>query len=150
MGRALIGLLKGLLVGGGVGYGLLMLGLVTGVVPYLAAGLVGALTGLVCGRAPWRAETIWTPILKMVFGLGVSVGLYALGSRYLPSLALGTPLGALALNGGPVLAPAIGGLYGLLVEVDDGGAGERDQLPGRKAQPALKEKARKQLKQIVD
>ena len=68
MGRALLGLLKGLIVGGGIGYGLIRLGHDQGVLSYLACGLVGLLVGLICGRAPWRAETIWTPVIKMFFG----------------------------------------------------------------------------------
>ncbi len=160
MGRALLGLIKGLLVGGGVGYALLQLGLSTGLFAYLACGLVGATVGLVCGRAPWRAETIWTPVLKMVFGFGVSVGLYALGSRYLPghdlTLARLLPahlpdgLGGLALGSGPVLAPAIGVVYGTFVEIDDGGAADKERLEGRKQQKSLPRPSAKSREKIVD
>lgn len=140
MGRALLGLLKGLLVGGAVGYGLLRLGVHGGVLAYLGCAVTGALVGLICGRAPWRAETIWTPVLKMIFGMLVGAGLYALGSRFLPGLHFSVQnVGDLALREGALLAPAIGLLYGLFVEVDDGGQAERDKKEKEK------EQARKEL-----
>lgn len=135
MGRALLGLIKGAIVGGGIGFGLLKLGNPAGVLVYLCCGLVGAVVGLLCGRPPWRAETIWTPILKVLFGFGIGVGLYALGSRFLPGLSVTVQgfTNALSLRSGAVLAPMIGVLYGMFVEVDDGGSAA---LAGR---PRLKE-----------
>lgn len=135
MGRALLGLIKGAIVGGGIGFGLLKLGNPAGVLVYLCCGLVGAVVGLLCGRPPWRAETIWTPILKVLFGFGIGVGLYALGSRFLPGLSVTVQgfTNALSLRSGAVLAPMIGVLYGIFVEVDDGGSAA---LGGR---PRLKE-----------
>ena len=148
MGRALLGLLKGLLVGGAVGYGLLRLGAHGGFLAYLGCAITGALVGLLCGRAPWRAETIWTPVLKMLFGTLVGAGLYALGSRFLPGMSFtvhGLPGvtgdAVLGLRDGTLLAPAIGLLYGLFVEVDDGGQGERDKREREKE----REKERKAL-----
>lgn len=135
MGRALLGLIKGALVGGGIGFCLMKLGNPTGVLVYLCCGIVGAVVGLLCGRAPWSAETIWTPILKVLFGFGAGVGLYALGSRFLPGLSVTIHgfTGPLALRSGAVLAPLIGVLYGMFVEVDDGAS---PALPSR---PRLKE-----------
>lgn len=137
MSRALFGLLKGLLIGCGVGYLLLHFNLGAGLLAYLGCGLMGATVGLVCGRAPWRAETIWTPVLKMLFGIGVSVGLFALGRKFLlietdlksflPFLTHSIPL-----NSAPVLVSAIGGLYGSFVELDDGGS-EPARLSGRES-----------------
>ena len=128
MGRALLGLLKGLLVGGAVGFGLLYLGQGTGFLAYLGCALTGALVGLLCGRAPWKAETIWTPALKTIFGMGVGAGLFALGRHFLPAMKFslqGLP-GELALNQATLLAPAIGVVYGLFVEVDDGGTNDKE------------------------
>jgi hypothetical protein len=122
MGRALLGLIKGALIGGAIGYCLLKLGNPDGVLVYLCCGIVGAVVGLLCGRAPWHAETIWTPILKVLFGFGIGAGLYALGHRFAPGLSL-TIQGFTAptsLRSGATLAPVIGMLYGLFVEVDDG------------------------------
>lgn len=140
MGRALLGLIKGLIIGGGIGFCLLKLGNPGGVLVYLCCGIVGAVVGLLCGRAPWHAETIWTPVLKMVFGLGVGAGLYALGHRFVPAgLAVSVQglADSVSLGSGAVLAPAIGGLYGLFVEVDDGGG--TNKLPPRAAAKALPE-----------
>ncbi len=122
MGRALLGLIKGALIGGGIGYCLLKLGNPSGILVYLCCGIVGAVVGLLCGRAPWHAETIWTPILKVIFGFGIGAGLYALGHRFAPGMSL-TIQGftePTSLRSGATLAPIIGMLYGLFVEVDDG------------------------------
>lgn len=122
MGRALLGLIKGALIGGGIGYCLLKLGNPSGFLVYLCCGIVGAVVGLLCGRAPWHAETIWTPILKVIFGFGIGAGLYALGHRFAPGMSL-TIQGftePTSLRSGATLAPIIGMLYGLFVEFDDG------------------------------
>ena len=137
IGRALLGLIKGLIVGGGIGYCLLKLGNPNGVLIYLSCGLVGAVVGLLCGRAPWQAETIWTPVLKMVFGLLAGAGLYALGHRFMPGLAISVQgfAESVPLRSGAFLALAIGGLYGLFVEVDDGGQGAAARRAKAKALP---------------
>lgn len=131
IGRALLGLIKGLIVGGGIGYCLLKLGNPNGILIYLCCGLVGAVVGLLCGRAPWQAETIWTPVLKMVFGLAAGTGLYALGHRFMPGLAVSVQGFAemVPLRSGAFLAVAIGGLYGMFVEIDDGGGAARKAKP---------------------
>lgn len=126
--RFVWGLLKGALVGGGVGYALIRLGLggmdsfLGSLLPYLACGIVGAVVGLVAGRAPWRAETIWTPVIKMVVGGLIGAGMAALGIHFLPSMTFNIQhVGAVGLASAPVLSVAVGLLYGLFVEIDDGG-----------------------------
>ncbi len=115
--RILLGLIKGAIVGGGVGFGAYKLGL-SGSLGFVVCGVAAAVAGLFCGRAPWRHETLVTPIIKMVFGFGVGAGLYygwtALGLS--PKLAsLGGPVELHA-----VAAPAIIAiLYGTFVEIDD-------------------------------
>jgi hypothetical protein len=121
--RVILGLIKGAIVGGAIGFGLLHLGWTGGAIAYLACALVGALVGVVAGRAPWKAETIWTPVLKMIVGAGIGVGLCAVGFKLLPNPEFHAgQLGDLSLHSGPVLAPLIGILYGVFVEVDDGGS----------------------------
>ncbi|MCU1283060.1 MAG: hypothetical protein JWM53_6606 [bacterium] len=125
--RVIIGLVKGLIVGGGVGYGLLRLGWTSGALAYVACAIVGAVVGVVAGRAPWKAETIWTPVLKMIVGALIGVGLAALGTHFGPDAEvyvkpLQTGLEHVPFRSGPILAPIIGVLYGVFVEWDDGGA----------------------------
>jgi hypothetical protein len=135
--RVIIGLVKGLIVGGAVGYGLLRLGWTSGALAYVACAIVGALVGVVAGRAPWKAETIWTPVLKMIVGAGIGVGLAALGTHFLPDSEvyvrpLRTGLEHVPFRSGPILAPIIGALYGIFVEWDDGGA-KKDAPPAAAA-----------------
>ena len=97
MGRALVGLVKGILIGGGIGFALLKLHNPQGILAFLFCALLGALVGVVCGQAPWKAATLWTPILKMVFGAAVGAGLYAVGHRFMPSMSIsidGVAIGA--------------------------------------------------------
>lgn len=123
MFRLITGLVKGLVIGGGVGYGLVRIGAENVTWVYLACAAVGALVGIVCGQPPWKSETIWTPIVKMVIGGLIGGGLCALGRNVLPDASLVT-LGAVevGMHSGPFLATAVGALYGAFVEVDDGGA----------------------------
>jgi hypothetical protein len=94
---------------------------------------VGALSGVVAGQPPWRKGAWLASILKAVFGAGVGAGLYALASRFLAvgvggiaGLADGT-----ALANAPLLfAPLVAGVYGMLVELDDGGEQPVEQSTG--------------------
>jgi hypothetical protein len=128
MFRAILGLIKGLLVGGGVGYGLIQLGSDSTALTYLGCAVVGALVGIVCGRAPWRAGTIWTPVMKALVGGLLGVGLCFVGLRFLPDINLFKVQSfELTSRSGPILAGAIGVLYGMFVEIDDGGKTESDE-----------------------
>jgi hypothetical protein len=134
--RVIIGLVKGLIVGGGIGYGLLRLGWTSGVLAYVACAVVGAVVGVVAGRAPWKAETIWTPVLKMIVGALIGVGLAALGTHFGPDSEvyvqpLRTGLEHVPFRSGPILAPIIGVIYGIFVEWDDGGA-KKDAAAAKK------------------
>jgi hypothetical protein len=128
--RLLVGIIKGAIVGGGIGFGLLKLGWTGSLFAYLACAAVGALVGVVAGRAPWKAETIWTPVVKMVFGAMVGVGLCVVAFKLLPDPTFAVKqLGSepLHFHSGPVLAPLIGLLYGAFVEIDDGGKAKEDK-----------------------
>ncbi len=134
--RVIIGIIKGAIVGGAVGFGLLKLGWTGGLFAYLACAVVGALVGVVAGKAPWKAETIWTPVVKMIVCAGIGVGLCAVGFKLLPDPTFNVAQlgGELHFHSGPVLAPLVGMLYGLFVEVDDGGkaAAEKDKEEKKK------------------
>lgn len=127
MVRVLLGIIKGGLVGAAVGFGATKVGMGTGATAWLVYGLVGFLAGIVCGKAIWRHDTLVTPLLKGIFGFLVGLGLYWVASKTLGHVTLAsvatqlglpaeTPLSAIPL----VLGPAIGILYGIFVEVDDG------------------------------
>jgi hypothetical protein len=144
--RVIIGLVKGLVVGGAIGYGMLRLGLVSPAFAYVACALVGALVGVVAGRAPWKAETIWTPVLKLVVGAGIGVGLVALGLHFAPDVELNVRplqvgLDQLPFRSGPIWAPIVGVLYGIFVEWDDGGGKSSAPPPAAAERPAPKKRA---------
>lgn len=138
--RVIVGLIKGLIVGGAAGYGLLRLGWTSAALAYVACALVGAVVGVVAGRAPWKAETIWTPVLKLVVGALVGVGLAALGLHFGPGAdvfvkPLHTGHDFVPFRSGPILAPIIGVLYGIFVEWDDGAAKKTAPAPAEKPAP---------------
>lgn len=145
MFRAIFGLIKGLIVGGAVGFALLKLGATShlgSTLIYGACAVVGALVGLVCGRAPWKSNTAWTSVIKAIVGAGIGAGLGALGLKLVPDIHLFQLPGIASLDAqsigthtGAFLTVAVGVLYGMFVEVDDGGAAEteRKALPGKKS-----------------
>lgn len=141
--RALVGLLKGLVVGVGTSVGLLALAregfdVQQGLWPYLLCGGAGAVIGVICGRPPWKVETFWVSVLKCLFGVIVCTVGYAAGHHLLPSLSLfslpllsNTPI---VLNNAVALSPAIGALCGLVIEWDDGGVSASATTPPSPAQ----------------
>lgn len=122
--RLLLGILKGGAVGAAIGFGASKLGISTGPLAILVYGVIGAVVGLLCGRPLWRQETIWTSILKALFGFGLGVGAAFAGQKWLGGVHL--PLAFIPgatdhpLPQVPALfGAAIGILYGVLVELDD-------------------------------
>ena len=122
--RLLLGLTKGAVVGGALGYGAFALGLGSGF-GYVLYGVVGVAVGLVVGRPVWshlrdRGSTIWVSVLKALVGFGVGAGLYAIGSRVGSGFELTVAGETRELLEFPfVLGGAIGAVYGGFVEVDD-------------------------------
>jgi hypothetical protein len=122
--RLLLGFLKGAVIGAGIGYGAYALQM-DGAWGYVTYGAVCFVVGLFVGRPIWshlldKGSTIWTSVLKGLFGFGVGAGLYALAHKVLgdPRLTLAGETHELTswtyLFGG-----AVGALYGAWVEVDD-------------------------------
>jgi hypothetical protein len=127
--RLFIGLLKGAVIGAGVGYGAYALQDATHFSnAWLTYGVVGMLVGLFVGRPLWSLlrdpnTTNIVAVIKAVFGFGVGCGLYAL-FRYAwkPSpdlLSLSFIPADQGIYWAPVLGGAIGAVYGGFVELDD-------------------------------
>jgi len=140
--KLLVGLLKGAVIGGAVGYGAFQLSEATGFDNgWLTNGLVGALVGLIAGKALWtllrdKNATIWVAVLKGLFGFGVGCGLYALLSKVF-NLNFELVAGHKA-SWQPFVGGLIGAIYGGFVEFDDSigddaaaaAQAKKQQLPG--------------------
>jgi hypothetical protein len=141
--KLLVGILKGAVIGGALGYGAYALGDVPVLTnPWVLYGLIGALVGLVVGRPIWslikdQNATSWIAILKAAFGFGIGCGLYAIIAKaWNPSLAISSIENVFAWP--PTLGGAIGAVYGGFVELDDA-IGDKDvnagKAPPKKAAP---------------
>jgi hypothetical protein len=136
--KLVVGILKGAVIGGAVGYGAYALGTATGFdSPWITYGVIGALVGLIAGRSFWsllrdKNATTWVAVLKGAFGFGIGCGLYALIAKaWNPSALL---IGGHDIFSWPVtLGGAVGAVYGGFVELDD--------AIGADKQPAAKEPA---------
>ena len=149
--RLILGFLKGVIIGGAVGYGAYHLGLV-GVFHWITYGVIGALVGLLVGRPFWshmfdKSSTMWTALLKGIVGYGVGVGLFALAAKVWGGFDLTIADDTRILHDWQfVLGGAIGALYGAFVEIDDAPArSEKRRTNGTssdtKAAPAGKKPA---------
>jgi hypothetical protein len=124
MVRLVLGLLKGAVIGAGLGFAAEQIGL-DGGWGYVLYGLVGFLVGLLVGRPFWshlfdKGSTVWTSVLKGLVGVGVGAGLYAVAHKLLgdPSLSFAgqtRPLTAWTY----VFGGLVGAIYGGWVELDD-------------------------------
>jgi hypothetical protein len=124
--RVVSGLLKGGVLGFCVGALSWRIGM-TGVPFFVDYGVLGAIVGILGGRPPWRQETIWTPLLKGLFGIVVGIGLYWIAHKLLGNMRLdfAVKLGAPdkpIVDVPVVLGPMIGAIWGILVELDDSGS----------------------------
>jgi hypothetical protein len=146
--KLVVGILKGAIIGGALGYGAYALEDATIVVsPWVIYGVIGAIVGLFVGRPIWsllrdKNATAWVSILKAAFGFGIGCGLYALVSRVL-SPVLNIELAGKMINlfAWPVtLGGAIGAVYGGFVELDDAIGEDRrdDRKSAAPASPAPK------------
>jgi len=142
--KLVVGILKGAVIGGAVGYGAYALASATGFgSPWLTYGLIGAIVGLIAGRPIWslirdKNATTWVSILKAAFGFGVGCGLYAIIAKaWNPSALFVSGYNVFAW---PVsLGGAIGAVYGGFVELDD--AIGDDKKPAPTQQPPATRKS---------
>ncbi len=126
MAKLLVGLLKGAVIGGAIGYGAFALASATGFSNgFLTFGVVGLLVGLLAGRPLWslirdKSATTWAGVLKAMFGFGVGCGLYALVAKAWGPSPSTLPIAGHGLFAWPpFLGGMIGAIYGAFVEVDD-------------------------------
>ncbi len=130
--RLLIGILKGLLVGGAVGaglhFGVLERGTIdSALVNYPLYGAVGALAGITAGKPFWRQGAGIEAILRSIFGVAVGCGLYALAAAFIGNVPFELP----GVTGNPqfahvplLFAPTLALIYASLVELDNDGKAE--------------------------
>jgi hypothetical protein len=127
MGRLLLGLLKGGVVGAALGAGAFKLGIAGGILATVTYAVIGGLVGILCGKPPWRQDTVWTTTLKGIFGAVVGGAIFWGLGKILPGmhLAFTAKLGApdRPLIDLPLLiGPLVGAIWGAFVELDDGGS----------------------------
>jgi hypothetical protein len=136
LGRLLIGIVKGLLVGSLLGFGLVKLGLAMpgALLAYLAAAVTGVITGLVAGKPIWAKDAKIEAGTKAVVGALLGVGLMAAARNWLMiplPISLGSlapehaTLGGFAMTALGGIAAVLGGFY----EADNDSSGEEEQAP---------------------
>ena len=124
MVKLLVGLLKGAIIGGAIGYGAFALAQATGFSNgFLTYGVVGLFVGLLVGRPLWslirdKASTSWVGIIKGLVGFGIGCGLYAIIAKAWAPSAMNVA-GHDLFSWSPFLGGMIGAVYGAFVEIDD-------------------------------
>ena len=147
--KLLVGLLKGAIIGGGIGYGAFALAEATEFSnAWLTYGLIGAFVGLLVGRPIWslirdQSATTVVALLKAAFGFGVGCGLYAIVAKaWGPSPLMVSGIDVFSWP--PVLGGAIGAVYGGFVELDDS-IDDRGKDAGKDKAGAPKPKKQRQV-----
>ncbi len=133
-----LGLIKGLVIGGAVGAGL-QLGLgwteASGLLGFLIAVGVAGTAGVFAGRPPWQEGAWIEASLKGAVGVGLGAAAYYGLTQIPASVQIPFPSlpGTHAFDALPaVFAPAIAGVYGALVELDNSGDAEEDGAKTKK------------------
>ncbi len=130
--RLVLGICKGLLVGGALGFAAQRMGVTTGSLAFVLFAAIGFASGVVAGKPIWRQETLWTPLIKGLFGAMILSLLYwgvraFLGWLPVPAItALHLEEGATLGTSPVLLGPALSILYSVFVEIDDGGSGGKE------------------------
>lgn len=115
LGRLIVGILKGLVLGGLIGFGLLKLGMAFpgAAVAYLAAAVTGILIGLIAGKPIWAKDARIEAGMKAGVGALLGLGLMFAARKW---LTMEVPAGLLAVTGAPAPAqaePATVGYFGM-------------------------------------
>ncbi|WP_437967098.1 hypothetical protein WMF04_47395 [Sorangium sp. So ce260] len=96
LGRLILGIVKGLIVGGLLGFGLAKLGFGApiAIVAYLAAALAGVLVGLIAGKPIWAKDAKIEAGMKAFVGALLGAGLMYAAREWL-TFPVPVPLGEL-------------------------------------------------------
>ncbi len=138
--RLLLGLVKGVLVGGLLGFLLLKLGLASPgpLVAYLGAAVVGVVVGLIAGKPIWSEGGKIEAGLKAGFGALLAAGLMWATRSLLGGVGLGwaglpgATLGGYAITSLSLVAAVLAGFY----DADNTPSAEPDSA--EKGQPKLR------------
>lgn len=143
LGRLIVGIVKGLIVGALVGFALVKLGLAAppGVIAYLAAAAAGVLVGLVAGKPIWAKDAKIEAGMKAFVGALLGAALMYPARRWLtmplpfdlhelaaPNASLDQTVATLGGTAMTSLA-AIAALLGAFYEVDNDPADEAKEAP---------------------
>lgn len=136
LGRLLIGIAKGLIVGFSLGFGLFKVGMAVPIpiLAYVAAAVTGVVVGLIAGKPIWAKDAKVEAGTKAVIGALLAAGLMAAARTWL-MIPIPIPLGTLAPEGATIggfaitALAAIGALLGGFYEADNNPA-EATPAPG--------------------
>jgi hypothetical protein len=148
LGRLLIGIVKGLIVGALLGYGLVKLGMAMppAVIAYLAAAVTGVVVGLVAGKPIWAKDAKIEAGTKAVIGALLACGLMAAARTWLlvplpftlgPLAPEGATVGGFAMTSLAAIAALLGGFYDA-----DNDAPDEEASPSHAGESASKKGSR--------
>jgi hypothetical protein len=142
LGRLLIGIVKGIIVGSLLGFGLVKLGVAMpgAILAYPAAALTGVLVGLIAGKPIWAKDAKIEAGTKAFVGALLALGLMAAARTWLLvplPISLGplapehvdhVTLGGFAMTSLAAIAALLGGFY----EADNDSTGDETAPEGAK------------------
>ena len=115
IGRLLVGILKGLVLGALVGFGLVKIGMAFpgAVVAYLAAAVTGVLIGLIAGKPIWAKDAKIEAGMKAVVGAILGAGLMFAARKWLGAQVPAGLLTAVHVDAPADAATATMGYFGM-------------------------------------
>jgi hypothetical protein len=147
LGRLLVGIVKGIVLGGLLGFGLLKLGQAVpiAVVAYVAAAVAGILIGLIAGKPIWAKDAKIEAGMKAGVGALLGVGLMFAARRWLTMPVPGAllditraqiqdaapTLGTFGMTSLAAIAAVLGGFY----DADNTPEPEKAEAQGAKTPP---------------
>ncbi len=150
LGRLIVGIVKGLVVGGLIGFGLLQLGYAAlpAWLAYIAAAITGVVIGLIAGKPIWAKDARIEAGMKAVVGAFLGAGLMFAARRWLtmpvPDVVLASlkvttkelSLGYFPISALATIAAVLGGFYDADNTPDPEGETKADAEAGAQAKAA--------------